>query len=130
MLVVDAVDNGDHGHDFAAGAMQVVDGFQFYVEQVAYSAMIVGGVADSVELQVGVTHAGLDRLFAEFETLGELDSVGCSLHAVVSDFARVTNRVQEVRRQRRLATGELHRHLPLGLYGDGVVEHRLDFFPG
>src|SRR5208282_6759990 len=36
LLVVDAVDKSDDGNDFAAGAMQVVDGFQFYVEQVAH----------------------------------------------------------------------------------------------
>jgi hypothetical protein len=92
--------------------------------------MIVRRVADPVELQVGVTHARFYRLLAEFKTLGEFNSVGCGLHAVVSDFAGVANRVEEVRRERRLATGELHRHLPLRLHGDGVVEHGLDFFPG
>src|SRR5208282_2607088 len=130
LLIVDAVDDGDHRHDFAASAMQIVDRFQFYVEQIADRAMIVGGVTDSVKLQIGVTHAGFDRLLAEFKTLRELDSVGCRLHAVVSHFTRVANRVQEVRRQRRLATRELDRHLPLRLHGDRVVQHGLDFFPG
>ncbi len=110
--------------------MQVVDRLQFHVEQIADGAMIVGGVADSVKLQVGVTHAGFDRLLAELKTLREFDSVGCGLHAVVSDFARVTNRVQEVRRQRRLATRELHRHLTLRLHRDRIVQHSLDLFPG
>ncbi len=110
--------------------MQVVDGFQLYVEQIADGAMIVGGIANPVELQVGVPHSSFHRLLAEFKALGEFNSVGGGLHAVVSDLAGVANRVQEVRRKSRLATRELHRHLPLGFHGDGVVEHGLDFFPG
>ena len=110
--------------------MQVVDGLQLHVEQVADFAVGVGGVADAVELQIRITHAGFDCLLGELETLGEFNSVGRGLHAVVSDFAGVADGVQEVRRQRRLAAGELHAHLATRLDGDGVVEHRLDFFPG
>ena len=42
---------------------------------------------------------------------------------------RVGDGVKEVGRQRGLAAGELNAHLPLGLDGDGVVEHGLDFVP-
>ena len=49
-------------NDFHAGAVQVVDGFELYVEQVADGAMRVGGVADAVELQIGVAHSGFGCL--------------------------------------------------------------------
>ena len=62
--------------------------------------------------------------------LGELDAVGRGLHGVVADLARVGDGVEEVGRERGLAAGELHAHLPPRLDGDGVVEHGLDFVPG
>ena len=93
--------------------MQIVDRLQFHVEQIAHRAMIVGGVADPVKLQVSVAHAGFDGLLRELKALGELNSVGCGLHAVEANFARVTNGVEEIGRKRRLAAGKLHRHLPL-----------------
>ncbi len=43
---------------------------------------------------------------------------------------RVGDGVKEVRREGGLAAGELNAHLPLGLDGDGVVEHGLDLVPG
>ncbi len=129
LLVVDAVHNGDHGNDFDAGFVQVLDGLQFHIEQVADGAVCVGGVADTIELQIGVAHAGFDGLLAELKTLGEFDSVGGGLHRVVSNFAGVANGVEEVRRQCWFAAGELHAHLTTRLDGDGVVEHGLDFFP-
>ena len=59
LLVVDAVDDGDDGDDVDAGLVQVLDGLQLHVEQVADLAVRVGGVADAVELQVGVAQTGL-----------------------------------------------------------------------
>ena len=129
LLVVHAVDDRHDRHDVDAGRVQVLDRPQLDVEQVADAAMRVGGVADAVELQIGVAQAGFGRGLREVEALGELDAVGRRLHRVVADLARVANRVEEVRRQRRLAAGELHRHLALRLDGDGVVEHRLDVVP-
>ena len=108
---------------------QVLDGLQLDVEQVADAAVRVRGVADAVELQIRVAQAGFGRRLRELRALGELDAVGRRLHAVVADFARVADRVEEVRRHRRLAARELHRHLPARLDGDGVVEHLLDVFP-
>ena len=91
--------------------------------------MRVGRVADAVELQVCVAQAGIGRRLGEVRTLGKLNAVGGRLHAVVANFARVTHRVEKVWRHGGLAAGELHRHLAARLDGDGVVEHRLDFFP-
>ena len=129
LLVVDPVDDGDDRDDVDAGAVQVLDRPELDVEQVADAAMRVGGVADAVELQVGVAETGLGRRLGELGALGELDAVGRRLHAVVADLARVADRVQEVRRHRRLAAGELHRHLAPRLDRDGVVENLLDVFP-
>src|SRR5689334_25089572 len=35
LLVVDAIDDGGDGNDFHAGVMQVVNGLQFYVKEIA-----------------------------------------------------------------------------------------------
>ena len=129
LLVVDAVDDRDDRHDVDAGLVEVLDRAQLHVEEVADAAMRVGGVADAVELQVGVAQARFGRRLGELRALGELDAVGRRLHAVVADLARVADRVEEVRRHRRLAAGELHRHLPPRLDRDRVVEHLLDVFP-
>src|SRR5580658_9067290 len=129
LFIVDAVYDCYHRDDFYSGFVEVFDRLQLYVEQVAYHAVSVGGVADSVELEVGVAHACFYCLLAELKTFCEFDSVGRGLHGVVSNFSRVTNCVQEVWAQRGLAAGELHAHLPARLDGDGVVEHGLDFFP-
>jgi len=58
--------------------------------------MLIGGVADAIELQIGVAQAGIRRLAAEFRALGELDAVGGRLHRGVAHFARVPHRIQEV----------------------------------
>ena len=129
MLVVDAVHDRYYRDDFHSGFVQIVYCLQFHVEQVADFAVRVGGVADAVELQIRIAHSGFGGLLGEFQTLREFDSVGCGLHAVVSHFAGVAHGIQEIRRQRRLAARELHRHLTPRLDRDRVVEHRLDVFP-
>src|SRR5690348_7427153 len=96
LLVVDAVDDGHDRHDFDASAMQVVDSLQLHIEQVADLAVCVGSVANAVELQVGVTHAGFSGLLSKLKALRELDAIGCSLYRVVSNLACVTNCVQEI----------------------------------
>ena len=129
LLVVDAVDDRHDRDDVDAVVPEVLDRLQLHVEQVADAAMRVRGVADAVELQIRVTQARFGRRLRELRALGELDAVGRRLHRVVADLARVTHRVEEVRRHRRLAARELHRHLPARLDRDGVVEDLLDVFP-
>ena len=129
LLVVDAVDDGGDGNDVDAGFVQVVDGLELHVKQVADLAVRVGGVADAVELEIGVAQTGFGGGAAEFLALGEFDAVGRGLDRVVTDLAGVGDGVEEVGRQRGLAAGELDRHLTAGLDGDGVVEHGLDLFP-
>ena len=96
LVVVHVVDDGDDQHDFDAGFVHVFDGAELDVEQVADLAVAVGVVADAVELQVGVAHARVEGLLAEFLALGEFDAVGGSLHAVVADLAGVGDGVEEV----------------------------------
>ena len=129
LVVIQVVDDGGHQHDFHARFVQVVDGPQLHVEQVAHLAVAVGVVADAVELEIDVAQPGLERLLAEFLALRELDAVGGCLHAVVAHFARVAHRVAEARMQRGLAAGKLHAHLPLGLDGNRVVQNLGDVFP-
>ena len=66
----------------------------------------------------------------KFWTFSKLDAIGCSLHAVVAELTGVTNSVKEIRRECRLASRKLHRHLAPRLDGNCIVEQRLDFFPG
>ncbi len=129
LLVVDAVDDGHDRDDVDARRPEVLDGAQLDVEQVADQAVRVGGVANPVELQVGIAQARLEGGLRELRALRELDAVGRRLHRVVADLLGITHRIQEVRRHRRLAARELHRHLALRLERDGVVEQRLDVFP-
>ena len=65
----------------------------------------------------------------EILALGELDAVRRGLHAVVTDLARVADRVEEVGMHGRLAAGELHRHLAARLDHQRVIEDFLNFFP-
>ena len=91
--------------------------------------MRVGFVADAVELQIRVAQTGFGGFLGELRALGELDTVGRSLHALIAQLAAIADGVQEVRRKRRLAAGELHRKLAARLDRNGVVEQGLDVFP-
>ncbi len=129
LFVVDAVDDGGNGNDFDAGLVKIVNRLQLDVEQVANLAVGIGCVADAIELEIGVAQAGFGCCAAKLFALGEFNSVRRGLHAVVANLARVSDGVEEVRRECGLAARELNAHLPLGLDGDGVVEHGLNFFP-
>jgi hypothetical protein len=86
-------------------------------------------VTSTISIPVGVAHARFEGLLAEFLALGEFDAVGGGLHAVVADFACVTDRIQKARMHGRFAAGELHGHLATGLNLGGVLENFLNFFP-
>ena len=130
LLVVDPVDDSRDQHDFDAVGVQVFDGPQLHVEQIPDVAMGIRGVADAVELEIGVAQPSFRGLPRELRALGELDAVGSRLHAVVAELAGIANGVQKIGRHGRLATGELHRHLAPRLDGKRVVEQRLDVVPG
>src|SRR5439155_14593217 len=55
--------------------------------------------------------------------------VGRSQNAVEADFLGVSNRLEEVRGERRLPAGKEHDDLPARLEGNGAVENRLDVLP-
>src|SRR5258708_7127104 len=129
LVVVYVVDDGDDQHDFDARFVQVFDGAQLHVEQVADLAVAVGVVADAVELKVGVAQSGFERLLREFLALGEFDAVGGRLNRVVSDLACIADGVEEMRAHSRLATGELHGHLPARLDLHRVIENFHYFVP-
>ena len=77
--------------------MQIVDGPQLNIKQVAHLAMRVGGIANAIELQIGVAKTGLSSLAAELGRLREFNAVGRGLHRVVANFAGVAHGIQEVR---------------------------------
>ncbi len=104
LLVVDAVDDGRHRDDIYAGFVQIIDGLQLYVKEVADLAVRVGSVADAVELEVNVAETGFGGGAAELFALRELNAVRSGLHRVVANLARVGHCVKEVGRQRWLAT--------------------------
>src|SRR5687768_7007007 len=107
LIVVDAVHQRRDENDLNTGFVKVIDGAHLHVEQVADLAVAVRVVSDTVELQVDVTQTRCSSFPAEFFTLRKLDSVRRRLHAVVTNLARVLDRLEEVRRDRRLTTGEL-----------------------
>src|SRR5262249_16722842 len=79
--------------------VEAVEGGVCDVEEGAELAMLVGLVADAVELQVHEAQARLGGLPGEFVVLGEADAVGRALDREVPDLLRVTDRRQEVRRE-------------------------------
>src|SRR5262249_37322268 len=83
LVIVDGVDERGDQDDFDAGLVQVVNRFEFYVEEIANLPVAVGGVADAVELQIDVSQTGLGGPAAELFRLGEFDAVGRSLDRVV-----------------------------------------------
>ncbi len=103
LIVVDGVDDGHHEADIDPGGVQVLDGAELHIEQVANLAVRVGLFADTVELEVRNAHAGVARLAREVGVLREPDAVGGGLNAEVADLARVADGVEEDRRDRRLA---------------------------
>ena len=127
LVVVDRVDDRDDEGDVDAGRVQVLDRAQLHVEEVADLAVRVRLVADAVELQVGDAQAGLLRLLREAPAPARS---GCRWSRTGRGSSRPRARsaigVEEVRRERRLAAGELHRHLPARLDRDRVVEDLLD----
>jgi hypothetical protein len=52
LLVVDTVDDSGHRHNLDVGLVQVIDGLQLHIEEVAHLAVRVGGVADAVNLEI------------------------------------------------------------------------------
>ena len=130
LVVVDVVDQRDDQNDFDTGRVEVLNGAELDVEQVADLAMAVRVVADAVELQVGVAEARFKGAVAVGGVLGKLDTVRGRLHAVEAELARIANRVDEVGRHGRFAARELHRHLTPRLDLHGVVENLFDVFPG
>src|SRR5882757_9254502 len=129
LVIVHVVDDGDDQHDFDARFVQVFDGAELDVKQVADLAMAVGVVADAVELQVGVAQAGFERLLRKFLALGEFDAVCRGLNRVVSNLAGVPDGVEEIRAHRRFAAGELHGHLAARLDLHRVIQNFDDFVP-
>ena len=102
------VDERGDQDDFNARLVHVVNGLELDVEKVPDLAVGVRIVTDAVELKIGVAQAGLERAAREVSALGEFDSVRRRLHAVISDFTGVADRINEVRRHGRLAARELH----------------------
>ena len=129
LIVVHVVDDGRNQHDIDARFVHVLNRAQFHVEEVAHLAMAVRVIANAVELQICIPQARLESFRAEFLALRELDSIRCSLHAVVANFARKTDGVEETRMHGWLAAGELHGHLAARLDLGGVLEDFLNFFP-
>ena len=107
--------------------MQVVDCPHLHVEQIADLAMAIGVVAHAVKLQVNIAQASFGGFATEIFALGEFDSVGRCLNAVVTNLARILDRFDEVRRNRGLSTRELYRHLPTRLDRDRVIKNLADF---
>src|SRR5947208_1600797 len=75
LVVVDAVDDRDDEDDVDARLVQVVDGPELDVEEIAHLAMVVRLVAHAVELQIDEAKPRFFRGGAELRLLREADPV-------------------------------------------------------
>src|SRR3989442_13935587 len=129
LIVVYALDQSHNQNDLHARLVQIVDGPQFHVEEIADLTVTVGVVSDTVELQIYESQSGFGCLAAKFFALCELDPVRRRLYAGVPDLPGVRDSVDEVGRQRWLAARELNGHLPPRFDPEGIVHDLHDFFP-
>src|SRR5581483_411593 len=93
LLIINTVDDSHNRHDLDTGTMQVIDRLQLHVEQIPDLAVRVRGIADAIELQVGIAQSSFGRLLRKLEALCEFNSVGRSLNRVISNLASVADRV-------------------------------------
>ena len=129
LVVVYAVDDGDHRNDLNPRFVHVFDRSQLYVKQVAHLPVAVRVVSDAVKLQVGIAQARFEGFPAELLALGKFNAVRRGLDAVVAELLGVGDGLNEVWTQSRFAAGELHGHLAPRLDFQRVVENLLDFIP-
>ncbi len=108
LVIIDAIHERRHEHDFDSCLVDIVDRLQLDIEEIAYLAVAVGGVSDAVKLQINVAQAGFGCFAAKLFRLGELDAVGCRLNGVVSNLARILDRINEIGRQSGLTAGKLN----------------------
>src|SRR5438477_3466491 len=97
LIIIHVIDDSDDENDLDARRVHVFDGTQLHIKQIAYLSMAVRVISDTIELQVGVAQASFERLLAKVLALGEFDSIGGRLHAVVSELPRIADGVKEIR---------------------------------
>ena len=107
LLVVHAVDDRDHRNNVDAVRVQIFNGLQLHVEEVADRAMGIRRIADAVELQVRVTQTRLRRSSGKTpDSLAEFNAVRRRLHAVAWP-NQLCGRISP--RRGRMATASAHR---------------------
>ena len=104
MIIVNAIYQRCHQDDLDARFVQVIDCAELDIKKIPDLPVTVRIVADAIELKVDVTQAGFSSLATKLLALGEFNPVGGRLYRIVTDFARVLDRFDEVRRDCRLAT--------------------------
>src|SRR2546423_8350515 len=80
LLIIDAVHDSGDRDDIHASLMQVMDGAQLHVKQIANLTVGIGSAADSVKLQASKTQAAFGSLAANFKRFSKLNSIGSCLH--------------------------------------------------
>ena len=102
-VVVDAFDNRHHQCDFDPDAGEIFDRLLLHIEQIANTAVLVLRFPDTIELKINAVLAGSFGGFAEFNVFSKTNSVRRSENAVEANLPGIGNRLQIVRRKRRLA---------------------------
>ncbi len=125
LIVVHGVDDRDDQAHVDARSVQVLDGSELYVQQVPDLPMGVRRSVTPSNCRYAIRSPASRAWRANVGVLRESDTVGRGLDAEVAHFARVADGVEKNRRDRRLAAGELHRHLPPRLHADRIVEQFL-----
>jgi hypothetical protein len=101
LIVVNTVDQRGDENDLNACFVKVVNSSHLHVKEVTDLTVAVCVVADAIKLEIDITQSSFGSFPTELLALGELNPVGCRLHAVVTNFARVLDRFNEVRRDGR-----------------------------
>ena len=55
LFVIDAIDDRDDWNDIDTVTPEILNRSQLHIEQITDRAMRIGSIADTVELQVGIT---------------------------------------------------------------------------
>src|SRR5690606_11441492 len=99
---------------------------ELYVKKVADAAVLIVLLIRTVELEVNAVLSRGLRRFAEFEVLGKTNAVGCCEDPIEADLFRIRDRVEKIRRERRLASRKKDDDLAFRLERHRAVEDRLD----
>ena len=124
-FVVPRIDDRRDQRDLDADRSEIFDRLELYVKQIADAAMFVVFLVRPVELKINAVLPGRFRRLAKLDVLGVANSVRRGENAVKTDLFCVSDRLEKVRCDGRLAAREKDDDLTARLERNGAVEDLL-----